>query len=82
MDCEIRECPILSGVPLFWIDSPPEWPEIGQPAFLPEAELLRIRISRGERDAILLAQEKAAGDIVRATVTPARVPGTKSGLSS
>jgi predicted nucleic acid-binding protein len=47
-----------------WIDSPPEWLEIRQPASLPDAELLRIRIGRGERDAILLAQEMGADDII------------------
>jgi predicted nucleic acid-binding protein len=47
-----------------WIDSPPEWLEIRQPALSPDAELLRIRIGRGERDAILLAQETGAHDII------------------
>jgi predicted nucleic acid-binding protein len=36
----------------------------GKPAFLPDAELLRIRIGRGERDAIPLAQETGADDII------------------
>lgn len=47
-----------------WIDSPPEWLEIRQPTLLPDAELLRIRIGRGERDAILLAQEAGIDDII------------------
>jgi predicted nucleic acid-binding protein len=47
-----------------WIDSPPAWLEIRQLALSPDAELLRIRIGRGERDAILLAQETGADDIL------------------
>jgi predicted nucleic acid-binding protein len=47
-----------------WIASPPEWLEIRQPTLWPDAELLRIRIGRGERDAILLAQETAADNII------------------
>jgi predicted nucleic acid-binding protein len=35
-----------------------------QLALSPDAELLRIRIGRGERDAILLAQETGADDIL------------------
>jgi len=47
-----------------WIDSPPEWLEIRQPTLLPGIELLRIRIGRGERHAILLAQDSGADDII------------------
>jgi predicted nucleic acid-binding protein len=47
-----------------WINSPPVWLEIRQPTLSPDAELLRIRIGRGERDAILLAQETGAEDII------------------
>jgi hypothetical protein len=45
-----------------WIDSPPEWLEIRQPALSPDAELLRIRIGRDGRDAIPPAQETGADD--------------------
>jgi hypothetical protein len=47
-----------------WIDSPPGWLSVRQPKLLPDGELLRIRIGRGERDAILLAQETGADDII------------------
>jgi predicted nucleic acid-binding protein len=47
-----------------WIASPPEWLEIRRPALSPDAELLRIRIGPGERDAILLAEETGADDII------------------
>jgi predicted nucleic acid-binding protein len=47
-----------------WIDSPPAWLDIRRPALLPDAGLLRLRIGPGERDAILLAQETGADDII------------------
>lgn len=47
-----------------WIATPPEWLEIRQPTLLPDEQLLRIRIGRGERHAILLAQETATDDII------------------
>ena len=47
-----------------WIHSPPEWLEIRQATLLPDPELLRLRIGPGEREAILLAQEIGADDII------------------
>jgi predicted nucleic acid-binding protein len=47
-----------------WIASPPEWLQIRRPAFSPDSELLRIRIGPGERDAILIAEETGADEIM------------------
>jgi predicted nucleic acid-binding protein len=47
-----------------WIESPPAWLETRQTTFLPDAEFLRVRIGRGEREAILLALETGADDVI------------------
>lgn len=47
-----------------WIASPPEWLHVRQPTRAPDAELMRIRIDPGEREAILLAEEVGADEII------------------
>ncbi|HZL56724.1 MAG TPA: DUF3368 domain-containing protein [Bryobacteraceae bacterium] len=47
-----------------WIAKPPEWLEIRTPTMAPDAELLRVRIGSGERDAILLAEESGADQLI------------------
>jgi len=52
------------GVVRQWIAKPPEWLEIRTPIRIPDAELLRARIGPGERDAILLAEETGADELI------------------
>jgi predicted nucleic acid-binding protein len=47
-----------------WIQSPPEWLEIRSPATQPDAELIAADLDAGESDAILLAQETGADEII------------------
>jgi predicted nucleic acid-binding protein len=47
-----------------WIAKPPEWLDIRTPTKAPDAELLRIHIGPGERDAILLSEESDAGELI------------------
>jgi len=47
-----------------WIGSPPKWLQVRQPTRTPDADLMRIRIDPGEREAILLAEELGADEII------------------
>jgi predicted nucleic acid-binding protein len=47
-----------------WIASPPAWLEIRKPTMDPDAELLAADLDAGELDAILLAQELAASELI------------------
>jgi predicted nucleic acid-binding protein len=47
-----------------WINSSPEWLEIRRPTTEPDAELIAADLDAGEFDAILLAQETGADDIL------------------
>jgi predicted nucleic acid-binding protein len=47
-----------------WIVKPPEWLEIRTPTTIPDAELMRVRIGPGERDAILLFEEIDADQLI------------------
>lgn len=47
-----------------WIAKPPGWLEIRTPTMIPDAELQRVRIGFGERDAILLAQESGTDELI------------------
>jgi predicted nucleic acid-binding protein len=47
-----------------WIAQPPAWLEIQTSNLLPDAELAQARIGPGERDAILLAQELGADELI------------------
>ncbi|SPF43320.1 hypothetical protein SBA4_3020024 [Candidatus Sulfopaludibacter sp. SbA4] len=47
-----------------WIAKPPAWLETRAPGQAPDAELLKARLDAGERDAILLAQELGADNLI------------------
>ena len=47
-----------------WIAQPPAWLEIRVPGQKPDAELVKADLDDGERDAILLAQELDAEELI------------------
>jgi predicted nucleic acid-binding protein len=47
-----------------WIGDPPVWLEVRAPAYQPDAGLLQVRLGPGERDAIMLAQELGADEVI------------------
>lgn len=47
-----------------WINSQPIWLEVRQPAIAPDAELIASELDEGELDAILLAQELGASELI------------------
>lgn len=47
-----------------WIARPPAWLEMRVPGQKPDADLLRADLDEGERDAILLAQELGADELI------------------
>jgi predicted nucleic acid-binding protein len=47
-----------------WIENPPGWLETRAPTQVPDAKLLQARLGPGERDAILLAQELKADELI------------------
>jgi predicted nucleic acid-binding protein len=47
-----------------WIARPPEWLEVRTPALAPDAELIEADLDEGECDAILLAEELGATDLI------------------
>ena len=47
-----------------WINQPPAWLEVRTPANLPDPELAGAHLDAGERDAILLAEEQHAAQLI------------------
>jgi predicted nucleic acid-binding protein len=47
-----------------WIARPPAWLEIQVPVRKPDADLINADLDDGERDAILLAQELSADELI------------------
>jgi predicted nucleic acid-binding protein len=47
-----------------WVADPPSWLEIVAPKQAPDSELFKTDLDPGERDAILLAQELAADELI------------------
>ena len=47
-----------------WIASPPAWLEVRRPTMEPDAELIAAELDAGEFDAILLAQELGASELI------------------
>jgi predicted nucleic acid-binding protein len=47
-----------------WIAQPPDWLEVRSPSQRPDAELLNADLDEGEPDAILLAQELNANELI------------------
>jgi len=47
-----------------WICGPPVWLEVRAPAYPPDAALMQVRLGAGERDAIVLAQELGADEVI------------------
>jgi predicted nucleic acid-binding protein len=56
-----------------WINQPPAWLEVRTPANLPDAELAGAHLDAGERDAILLAEELGAAQLIIDEVRGRRV---------
>jgi predicted nucleic acid-binding protein len=56
-------CAELKAVRL-WIAKPPAWLETRAPGQAPDAERLKARVDAGDRDAILLAQELGADNLI------------------
>ena len=47
-----------------WIGQPPGWLEVRKPSLSPDPELMRADLDKGECDAILLAQELHADELI------------------
>src|SRR5579871_238206 len=47
-----------------WIEQPPDWLQVRASSLTPDSKLLEADIEVGERDAILLAQELAADELI------------------
>lgn len=47
-----------------WIANPPDWLQVRTPTSEPDAELTAAELDIGERDAILLAQELGAAELI------------------
>lgn len=47
-----------------WVAHPPIWLEVQAPSQSPDAALLQARLGAGERDAIILAQELGADELI------------------
>ncbi len=47
-----------------WIAMPPAWLSVRTPTLAPDAELIAAELDAGERDAILLAEELQATDLI------------------
>jgi predicted nucleic acid-binding protein len=47
-----------------WIEHPPDWLQVRAPQRVPDEDLLGARLGPGERDAILLAQELRADELI------------------
>jgi predicted nucleic acid-binding protein len=60
---ELKRAPAPEAVRL-WIAQPPAWLEIQVPSHAPDAELVKADLDDGERDAILLAQELGADELI------------------
>jgi predicted nucleic acid-binding protein len=60
---ELKRAPAPQAVRA-WIAQPPAWLETRTPSHTPDAELLRARLGPGESDAILLAQELGADELI------------------
>jgi predicted nucleic acid-binding protein len=60
---ELKRAPAPQAVRA-WIAQPPSWLETRAPSHAPDVELLRVRLGPGERDAILLAQELGADELI------------------
>ena len=56
--------PLAPGPVRQWIGDPPEWLEVRAPGNQPDAVLLEARLGAGERDAIVLAQELDADEVI------------------
>jgi len=52
------------GIVRAWILRPPQWLETMEPAGQPDLDLIHARIHVGEREAILLAQELKADELI------------------
>jgi predicted nucleic acid-binding protein len=47
-----------------WIAGPPEWLEVRMPTMKPDAALIAAELDAGEFDAILLAEELGASELI------------------
>ena len=55
-----------------WISQPPAWLEIVTPVGQPDIDLMHVRIHAGEREAILLAEELKADELIMDDLTGRR----------
>lgn len=55
-----------------WISRPPAWLEIATPVGQPDIDLMHVRIHAGEREAILLAEELKADELIMVDLTGRR----------
>jgi predicted nucleic acid-binding protein len=62
--CDELKRPRAPEAVRLWIGQPPAWLETRAPSQAPDAELLQARLGPGERDAILLAQELGADELI------------------
>jgi predicted nucleic acid-binding protein len=47
-----------------WMEHPPEWLQMRAPQHIPDEDLIGVRLGPGERDAILLAEELRAEELI------------------
>ena len=62
--CEELKRPRAPDAVRSWMNQPPAWFEVRTPSQLPDAELAGAHLDAGERDAILLAEELNANQLI------------------
>jgi predicted nucleic acid-binding protein len=71
--CDELKHPRAPGAVRSWMNQPPAWLEVRTPANLPDPELAGAHLDAGERDAILLAEELGAAQLIIDEVRGRRV---------
>lgn len=62
--CEELKHPHAPDAVRSWMNQPPDWFEARSPGHLPDTELAEAHLDAGERDAILLAEELGADQLI------------------
>jgi|HubBroStandDraft_1064217.scaffolds.fasta_scaffold462350_2 predicted nucleic acid-binding protein len=62
--CEELKRPRAPDLVRSWVSQPPAWFEVRTPAHLPDPELAGAHLDASERDAILLAEELGADQLI------------------